>query len=80
MKRAHRLTLGLLLAVALVGAACGGGDDTESTPSTTVASDGAATTGSSATVPATTAGKVDPKLCPVKALDTAKIQHSAAVG
>jgi sn-glycerol 3-phosphate transport system substrate-binding protein len=59
VKRASRLSLALLLAVALVSASCAGGDDDAS---------GASSGGSAATGAAT----ADPKACPVKALDAAK--------
>ena len=57
-------SLASLLAVALMAAACGGGDDTTSTP-------GASTDGSTPTSVAAVSA-VDSKLCPVKALETAK--------
>jgi len=70
VKRAPRLTLGLVLAVALVSVSCGGDDD-DSSPSTT-SSESPVAPGATAAIPTTTAANVDPKLCPVKALDTAK--------
>ena len=62
----------MVLAVALVAMSCGGGDDKEAAPSTTATNDVSPSSGSTAAIPTTTAAKVDPKLCPTKALDTAK--------
>jgi len=62
----------MLSAVALVSMSCGGGDDKEASPSTTATGDATASSASTTAIPTTTAAKVDPKLCPVKALDTAK--------
>ena len=50
---------------------CGGGDDKEAATVTTI-SDAPSSSGATSTIPTTTAAKVDPKLCPTKALDTAK--------
>ena len=73
MRRTRRLSLVMLVAVALVSMSCGGGDDSESSaPETTATTDTPASSGSTAALPTTTTAKVDPKLCPVKALDTAK--------
>ena len=71
MKRARHLSFATVLAVALVAASCGGGDDKEAAVSTTTNAV-TASSSSTAAIPTTTAAKVDPKLCPTKALDTAK--------
>jgi sn-glycerol 3-phosphate transport system substrate-binding protein len=71
VKRTSRIPLLLLVAVAVVAASCGDDGDGGGAPTTTAAAtaDGSTTT---AAGPATTAARVDPKLCPVKALETAR--------
>ena len=64
-----RRTLLILTGLALVAAGCGG-DDSKADPATTTAPPGSP--GATAGAPVTSAGKVDPKLCPVKALDNIK--------
>ena len=71
MKRTRCLSLAMLLTVALVSMSCGRGDDGEASAPTSTTNDVPAT-GATAAIPTTTAAKVDSKLCPVKALDTAK--------
>src|SRR5258708_27561609 len=61
----------MLLAVAVVSMSCGGSDNKGATPTTTATTD-TANPGATAAISTTTAPKVDPKLCPAKALDIAK--------
>ena len=71
MRRARRLSFAMLLAVALVSMSCGGSDNKGATPTTTPTTD-TANPGATAAISTTTAPKVDPKLCPANALDSAK--------
>ena len=71
MKRAWHHSFALLLVVAVVSISCGGGNNKNASPTTTAATDTSLSSSTTA-IPATTAPKVDPKLCPVKALDSAK--------
>lgn len=69
MTRHRGYLVSLLVAVALFAAACGGGDSKVAEPSQSTSTPGS---GSAPAGPATTAAKVDPKLCPTKALDNIK--------
>jgi sn-glycerol 3-phosphate transport system substrate-binding protein len=71
VRRARRLSFAMLLAVAVVSMSCGGSDNKGATPTTTATTDTAAP-GATDAISTTTTAKVDPKLCPAKALDSAK--------